>query len=218
MPSPTEGSRRTIWIARHAQRLDEADPGWRARAERPYDPPLSERGREQARALARRLAGEPIRHVFASPMLRTAATAQAAAESLDLAVRLEDGIFEWLSPRWFEAQPQRLPTADLAARFPRIDPAYRSVGTFPRFPEGREERNARAEGVSRRILESCEGDLLLVTHAALLVILSRVFVGRGPWIETENSALVKIVEDPGSEKGWRLALAGDLAHLESLDG
>jgi len=208
---------RAIWIVRHAQRRDEVDPSWKARAERPYDPPLSDEGLRQADALARRLAAEPIRHVFASPLLRTVATAQAVAERLDLPVRLEDGLFEWLSPRWFDGQPDRLPDETLAAAFPRVDRSYRPIGAVPRFPEEREARDARAEAVLRGILERHAGDFLLVTHAALLVILSRVLVGRGLWIGTENSAVVKI-EEREPQGGWNLALAGDTSHLRQEGG
>ncbi|MFV8749716.1 histidine phosphatase family protein [Nannocystaceae bacterium ST9] len=48
------------------------------------DPPLDEAGREQARALAERLAGE-VDRVFASPLLRAIETARALAEPTSLA-------------------------------------------------------------------------------------------------------------------------------------
>jgi hypothetical protein len=37
-----------VWIARHGNRLDFVNPEWFNTAERPYDPPLSEDGIEQA--------------------------------------------------------------------------------------------------------------------------------------------------------------------------
>lgn len=57
----------TVWIARHANRLDFVNPDWFLTAERRYDPPLSEDGIVQAQQLARRLKPENIAHIFASP-------------------------------------------------------------------------------------------------------------------------------------------------------
>lgn len=37
-----------LHVVRHAERADAADPAWKDSADRPWDPPLSERGKEQA--------------------------------------------------------------------------------------------------------------------------------------------------------------------------
>ncbi|MEL4318715.1 histidine phosphatase family protein [Leifsonia sp. YIM 134122] len=62
----------TIYLVRHA----EAEPG------EATDPGLSAAGREQARALGRRLAVEPIRTVLHSPKARAAQTALTVAAHL----------------------------------------------------------------------------------------------------------------------------------------
>jgi broad specificity phosphatase PhoE len=38
-----------VFVIRHAERLDRADPSWSAQALRPQDTPLSETGKHQAR-------------------------------------------------------------------------------------------------------------------------------------------------------------------------
>ena len=89
-----------VLIARHANRLDFVYPDWFLTAERRYDPPLSDDGMIQAQQLAKRLKGERITHIFASPFLRTIQTANAIAEVLDLSIKLEIGLSEWLNPEW----------------------------------------------------------------------------------------------------------------------
>jgi broad specificity phosphatase PhoE len=49
------------------------------------DPPLDETGREQARALALRLAGGEVEHVFASPLLRAIETASVLGQPTAIA-------------------------------------------------------------------------------------------------------------------------------------
>ena len=64
------------------------------------DPPLTERGRRQAEALAERLATEAIDEVWVSPLRR----AQQTAEPLAARLGLEPRTFAWLAeigaPRW----------------------------------------------------------------------------------------------------------------------
>ena len=105
----------TIWIARHGNRLDFVNPEWFNTAERPYDPPLSPDGIVQAQELGQRLVGERIRHIFASPFLRTVQTADRVAQILDLPIKIESGLGEWLNPDWMKSDPERLSIAVLQA-------------------------------------------------------------------------------------------------------
>ncbi|HSP14298.1 MAG TPA: histidine phosphatase family protein [Thermoanaerobaculia bacterium] len=61
---------------------------------------LSETGRNQARLLGRRLEGEQIRAVYASPMTRTVTTAQLIAEPHRLPVTPIDALREIAHGRW----------------------------------------------------------------------------------------------------------------------
>jgi probable phosphoglycerate mutase len=61
---------------------------------------LSDLGRDQARCLGQRLAGEPIAAAFASPMQRTMETARLIVESHPIAVTPIDGIREIAHGRW----------------------------------------------------------------------------------------------------------------------
>lgn len=57
--------------------------------------PLTERGVEQARALARNLAGVPFEIMYASPILRARQTAQIVAEELHAPVEVTEALREW---------------------------------------------------------------------------------------------------------------------------
>src|ERR1700758_4452157 len=61
---------------------------------------LSDQGRDQARRLGRRLAGEKIAAAFASPMKRTQETARLVVGAHGLAVTPGDGIREISHGRW----------------------------------------------------------------------------------------------------------------------
>ena len=203
---------KTIWIARHGNRADFVDPTWRLRAARPHDPPLSPDGVEQARKLGRRLKGEPIRHIFASPFLRTLETASAVAAELKVPVKIEHGAGEFLNPEWFSCAPEFLSGADLHGRFPQLDASYASRGAS-RYPELDEELHCwpRAGETARKIAQEFDGDLLFVCHGATLLGLSYGLVAGRPPIHCGLTSLVKIVWN-GTE--WEMALNGDTSHLD----
>jgi len=199
----------TVWICRHGERIDFVDPHWCETAEFPYDPPLSENGRLQARETAQRLSDEGIMHVFASPFLRTLETANPVAELLDLPIRVEQGASEALMSTWFPQDPRVLSTEDLALRFPRIDLSYSSLGLAV-FPEDWEMCKARAARAARRIVAEYDEDLLLVGHGASVSSLAWGLVEGFPQFSGAMCGLVKLVLTNGR---WTLALGGDTSHL-----
>jgi hypothetical protein len=44
------GDVRTMWVMRHGEKLDDVDDSWAAQAERPYDPPITDKGKAQVGA------------------------------------------------------------------------------------------------------------------------------------------------------------------------
>lgn len=76
-------------LIRHAEPVRIVD------ADGPADPPLSERGRAQAAALAAYLAGEDISGVWTSPMRRARETAAPLGEALGLDVVVDSELAEW---------------------------------------------------------------------------------------------------------------------------
>ena len=210
-----------IWIARHASRLDFADPEWAQHSSRPHDPPLSPVGRLEAEALACRLERESIAHLFSSPFLRCVETAQPVAARLRLAIKSEPALSEWLNRAWFPSFPDVLPVADLARHYPEVDRGYAARGEA-HYGESGEQALERAAHVARRITCEFAGDLLLVGHGASVLGAASGLLGEahrwdrgGGFPELPYACLVVLVDEGA---GWRLVLQGDVSHLRGLGG
>lgn len=198
-----------VWIARHGNRLDFVNPDWFTKAEMPYDPPLSEDGLIQARELGQRLKAESIDHIFSSPFLRTVQTANEVAEILDLPIKLEAGLSEWLNPEWMNGMPQKLPLEVLAKQYTRIDSSYTSV-VIPQYPESNEKVMERTGETITKLLEKFSNDLLIVGHGASVIGSATKLVGGNPIINASFCCLVKIAR---YSQGWKMELDGDTSHL-----
>jgi len=197
----------TVWICRHGIRIDQIDPTWRR--QNGHDPHLAEEGVRQARETGERLRDEGIRHVFSSPFLRAVETAHYIAEALDRPIHIEQGICEWLNPRWFSHAPQLTSVEELARRFPRVALDHRSL-VLPRYPETDEEAFLRAGQAARLLADTYPGSLLLVGHGHSVVGMSWGLLENRPDIHAGLCALVKIGRHNGS---WKLELNGDTSHL-----
>ncbi|MGB3239724.1 MAG: histidine phosphatase family protein [Geitlerinemataceae cyanobacterium] len=194
----------TIWIARHGNRIDFVRPEWFNTALRPYDPHLSDDGEIQAGELANRLKGESIDHIFCSPFLRTVQTANPIAEVLDLPLKLEWGLCEWLNPEWMHAMPETLPLEALKERFPRIDSSYRSR-VQPQYPETDEICWQRTGETARQLVADFSSNLLLVGHSASVVGSALGLLGHYAEIQASLCCLVKLVR---RECEWIVELDG----------
>lgn len=200
----------TVWLTRHGNREDFVDPEWVETAARPHDPGLSPDGVGQADRLAERLETEGISHIFASPFLRTVHTAAVVAEVLDLPVYLEPGLGEWMNPDWFSGIPDTLGREELAARYPRIDLRYSPLA-HPEFPETEGQALERAGRTARRLADAFSGSLLLVGHG---VSVTGAVQGLVPDARVNECALCSLFRAVRGDDGWRLDLAGDVAHLD----
>lgn len=204
----------TVWIVRHGHRYDFERPEWFETATRRYDPPLSARGVQQAKELGKRLQGEGIDRIVASPFRRTAETAYHVAEALDLPISLEWGICEWLNPEWMTQMPETAPIEELSADFPRIDRTYHSRIT-PTYPETPESVCWKRTGdTAKQLIEESSSDLLLVGHGATLMGIAKALMGGEPEIRAAFCAVLKFVR---SGDGWRMELNGDTSYLSETE-
>lgn len=194
----------TVWLCRHGNRIDFVDPTWKG-----SDPHLSPDGCIQARETGARLRGENIRHIFASPFFRAIETASYIADALDLAVKIEHGICEWLKGGWFPATPDFISLDQAIVQFPRVDRDYCSK-VQPEYPETREDVNARCALTMRRLLEAYPEDFLLIGHGASTLGAAKALVGHDVELSVGLCALTKIVRQDGE---WQLELNGDASHL-----
>ncbi len=159
----------TIWIARHGNRLDFVNPEWIKTAKRFYDSPLSEDGIVQAQILGQYLKGKGIAHIFASPFRRTLETAHYIAELLDLSVKVESGLSEFLFPLWMPSIAQQFSISELAMNFPRIDLSYTSRVTA-KYPEITwQQLTERASKTVKSLAVEFPETMLMVGHEASIV-------------------------------------------------
>jgi len=117
-----------ILLARHGETADNASP---ARVMGRRDPPLTERGREQARALGAAVAAEGVRALYASQLRRARETAEIVGEALALEPRVDPRLAESDRGRW-EGRLVR----DIELEEPEAWQAWRRAGNDFRFPGG----------------------------------------------------------------------------------
>ncbi len=203
----------TVWIARHGNRLDFVNPEWFTMAERPYDPPLSEDGLIQAKELGQRLKSEKIAHIFSSPFLRAIQTANQVAEALDLPIKLEAGLSEWLNPYWMNEMPQTHPPEVLTQEYPRIEWSYASR-IVPQYPESEETVRERTGKTARQLVAEFSEDILLVGHGASVLGTAAGLVGGNPAVKASLCCLVKLVRYSDQ---WEMELNGDTSHLSESE-
>jgi broad specificity phosphatase PhoE len=202
--------KRTIWLARHGNRLDFVYPEWFNLAARRYDPPLAEDGFWQAEKLAEYLKAEKIEHIFSSPFLRAIQTAHPLAKILDIPLKIEAGLGEWLNPEWMTEYPHIHPPYLLEREYPYINWDYQSY-LIPEYPESAAQVQNRTALTVRYLVEDFSGNLLLVGHSASVLGATVGLVGGNPELKLAFAALVKLVQ---CEEQWEIELDGDTSYLE----
>lgn len=142
---------------RHGETDDNAADRFQGR----LDTRLNARGRTQSQALARALAGEGLRAVYSSPLLRALETAQIVAFELDLPTPLlDERLMEADAGEW----SGRLYT-EITATQPGAFERWRAVDPEFRFPGG-ESVAEQAARVAAALADIRDGPLpaLVVSH------------------------------------------------------
>ncbi|HEX8156236.1 MAG TPA: histidine phosphatase family protein [Solirubrobacteraceae bacterium] len=116
-----------VLLVRHGETDDNAADRFQGQ----LDTPLNERGREQARALARILAGEGLRALYSSPLVRARETAEILGAVLSLEPIFDKRLMEADSGDW----SGRL-YAEIIAAQPGAFDAWRAADQAFRFPNG----------------------------------------------------------------------------------
>lgn len=200
---------KTIWITRHGNRYDFVNPEWFITAKRRYDPHLAEDGIIQAQQLGQRLSSEVITHIFSSPFLRTVQTAYEVAKILDLPIKLEAGLGEWLNPNWMDYNPEIRSPETLSQTYPNIDLSYQSR-IIPQYPESEEMVMKRTAQTAQKLASEFAGELLFVGHGASVLGTAEGLLGEPLNIRASFCCLTKLVQD---NNVWEVELAGDTSHL-----
>lgn len=169
-------------LIRHGESTWNAAGRWQGHG----DAPLSERGRAQARSLARELAGEAPTRLLASDLARARETAEIVGQELGLAVELEPGFRELDVGVW-----SGLTAAEVARRWPRElarfragDPDLRAGGA-----ESWSELRARSLAAFALWEQRSAGCVAVVTHGGLLRMLLGIELGNAEWQRADLACL-----------------------------
>ena len=188
----------TIWLIRHADRLDFIQPEWFDTAVYPYDPPLAPSGFNRARLLAQELSQASIRQIFTSPFLRTIQTADPLARVLSVPIQLEWGLSEWLCQDWTPALPETTPIDDLIRDYPGIDRSYRSL-VLPCYPETAAELDARLAILAQKLVQNNPENILAIAHKGSVLGIAAALTGNADW-RTQDlpcGGVIKLIHTAG---------------------
>ena len=191
-------------LARHAESTWNAERRWQGQ----LDPPLSERGLEQALALGRELAGEGVRAIVASDLVRARETARLVAGALGCEIELEPRLRELDVGDW-----SGLTLDEIAARWPEELARLRAgdLDVRPGGGESRRELRVRVMAAIEAAAQRRAGTrFAVVTHAGVVrTLLWTVRLDNARWHRTDLRALRRAGEEPP----WRpeMARGRDLA-------
>lgn len=197
----------TVWLVRHAHRLDFIQPEWFETAPYPYDPPLSAQGWQQSLELVSRLQTARIQKIFASPYLRTLQTAYPLAQSLGLPIQIETGLREWLHSDWSPSLPATLTAAELDLQVPGIDWRYVSQ-IHPIYPETAAELAIRTSTIAYRLIIQSNQSVLIVAHKHTLTGIIAALTGdlvSAHQLTVEPATILALTTAEPALGNWKLA-------------
>jgi broad specificity phosphatase PhoE len=180
------------------------------------DPPLSDLGRAQARALAAALAAESVEAVFASPLKRAFETAEIVAAALGVPLSADErlkeiavGVFQ--GKTWDEIEAD---TPEAAAGWQSHDPDFVIPGG-----ESRRQLMDRAAAAFQAIRQSGYWRVAVIAHggtiSAAFKVLLEVPARRNPF-SLINAAISKL-EWPERRDRIKLLSLNDVEHLRSVE-
>jgi len=198
-----------ILLIRHGETAWNREEIFRGRA----DVPLSERGREQARLLAKALGGSPVEAVYSSPLSRARETAGPTARALGLEVVVDERLVDMSFGEW-EGKPR----AEVEQKWPEL---YEMWATKPegfRGPGGESlgEVMARAWPALEEIASRQEA-AAVVSHRVVCKVLLCEALGSGTagfWRVRVDTGSASVLER--GEAGWVVTRVSDTRHLRGL--
>lgn len=180
--------------------------------------PLSEMGWQQARALAGRLKGAPVRALYTSPYRRALETAHVLGESLGLEPVVDERLREWDAGQWNGLRPDEVLSL--------FGSDWTQMARDPHFsPPGGEHAgqvSLRVQGLLADLrARHADGDLLLVAHSGVLAVLVHLLLGLpleawGRVAYRLDYASLTVFEDDGAPSQPLLLHYNDTCHLRGL--
>ncbi|KAG2499249.1 hypothetical protein HYH03_002828 [Edaphochlamys debaryana] len=202
-------------------RADEEDDCWHVDADRPWDPPLSEKGRQQAREAAAQFKSKEIDYVLTSPFVRCLQTSAEIVDELQLSqgrwlvvwpmcelcdprlllagrddlrpVLGKRPIKEWMwDGQAFDKAVQGMLAPDLAYSGVRIRPEVWNDNTPP-YPEKIDAALKRYDKQIRTICRDFAGrNVLVVTHGEALRAAVNMLDPRASVYEVKHTGYVPL--------------------------
>lgn len=203
---------RRLLLVRHGETTWNANHRYQGQ----MDIPLSDVGRWQAVAIAKRLMPESIDAVYASDLTRAYETAQIIAAPHRLGVQPEPRLREMSFGEW-----EGLPYAQMAKRFPD-QVTWWNADRLTHAPPGGEtltQLAARVQAVLDDVTrDHADQTVLLVSHMSPLKVAICLLLGKSPrdlWqFGMDNTALSAFV---AHNLGLRLDLLNDTHHLRKQE-
>lgn len=159
-------------LVRHAEPIEEARTDGT-----PADPPLSERGCAESRAVADWLSRRGVDRILSSPALRARQTAQETADRTGLEITIDERLRDANAhgDRYvpLEAEKARNP-AEYRRRIDEYRDSPRLAGITDRVVLALDEWTARCRG--ERVAAFCHGSVVNVYAARVLGLESRAFL------------------------------------------
>jgi probable phosphoglycerate mutase len=189
-----------IHLVRHGETEWNRELRWQGHS----DPPLNERGRDQARSLAAALARRPFTAVYSSDLRRASETAEIVAAPLGLAVHVDSRLREIDVGSW-----EGFTLAELEARFPEALARWQETGEHGwEHGESHDQMFTRAREAVAAIAARHEGeDVIVVSHGGPIRALKALAAGvayprdRRRLPRTENCEVYVIAVRDGTVRG-----------------
>ncbi len=195
LPSETSNGATRFVVVRHGQTTWGAEFRFAGRE----DVPLTDRGRGQATAVAKRISALGPTLVFTSPLQRCTSTAQAIADEVGAPVSVDERLIDGLLGAWTGFRADQI-----AQRWPAEFAAWRSdPDATPPGGESFTGIRRRVTPVVRDAIEERQGTtVVLVTHAApAKMILASA-------LDADSAVAYRLRIDTGSLSGFTVQPSG----------
>ncbi|KPK13004.1 MAG: hypothetical protein AMJ56_04085 [Anaerolineae bacterium SG8_19] len=199
----------TVLLIRHGQTDWNKIGRWQGHT----DIPLNDRGHQQARLLAHRLATWPISVIYTSDLKRAVQTADPLGAKLGL-VPIKEPALRERNGGFF----QGLTREELQARFGEEWRRVRQDGLAPPNGESDLDLAMRVEAAFQQMVNRHKGDMIaMISHGgALKVLISHILglpLGQPAPFSLSGNTGLSIVKT--NENGSILTLLNDVSHLEN---
>ena len=212
----TEKERFDVIFLRHGESVGNAESRWQGQA----DYPLTDKGRQQAQALAKRWLDQKRQfdRIVTSPLNRACETAEIIGAALSVPVETD--------PIWMErniGQVEGLTAEEVNQRYPNrgfITPFSSILGNEG---AGDWELYLRGGQALQCLLRRAPGRYLVVSHGGLLNQVMYAVIGvtpqanfSGPRFRFNNTGFAHVIYHPDTHR-WQINTVNDYAHWNGKD-